>query len=338
MSVTTLPSEKALQIADQLSETNPGALEQIQRLIEVTGEDFVQGLLDKTLEIENKGGMFVTNEDEARRRSPGGVFLHLAKEQISEEHKKIVFPSLPRKKKVEPIDITPEAQLFAHQAAGKLHEEDQAQKEVFAQIAALCGVNLAKTALEIVTDMETQEGVRRPDGTRRSPGEAFLYIASRRMTNEQRQRIWPIMPDELRPSKKKGATPSARTAASAKPRRTPVPAGAATTAKITLIGVPAEIFRGPGYVAFTLTSFRVPNLPRELPSPAENTNYRVYVQERNWDRIVSTGELAEGLIIEGYPAFDPTDGISVYAVIVKTRSNRPSGPPTYQRDRDSYQR
>ena len=336
MTSSTPPSELATQIARELNETNPGALDQINRLIEVTGEDFVQSLLEKTQDIENKGGMFLSSEEEARRRTPGGVFFYLVKEQITEDQKKIVFPTLPKKKKVQPIEIYPEAQLFAHQAAGNLREDDPARKETFAEIAQLCGVDLAKTALEIVTDMETQDGVRRPDGTRRSPGEAFLYIASRRMTNEQRQRIWPIMPDELRPPKKQNAAP-ARTAAAQKPRRTPVPAGAATTAKITLIGVPSDVFRGPGYVAFTLVSFRVPNLPRELPSPAENTSYRVYIPERNWDRIASNpAELADGLIIEGYPAFDPKDGIAVYAVIVKTRSSRPEGPPSYKRE--SYQR
>lgn len=335
MTSSTPLSELATQIASELNETNPGALDQIHRLIEITGEEFVQSLLEKTQEIENKGGMMLSGEDETRRRSPGGVFFHLVKEQLSEDQRKIVFPSLPRKKKIQLIEITPEAQLFAHQAAGKLREDDLAKKETFAQIAQLCGIELAKAALEIVTDMETQEGVRRPDGTRRPPGEAFLYIASRRMTNEQRQRIWPLMPDELRPPKKKGAT-TARTVAQ-KPRRTPVPAGAATTAKITLIGMPSEVFRGPGYVAFTLTSFRVPNLPRELPAPAENTSYRVYVPERSWDRIAgNSGELSEGLIIEGYPAFDPKDGISVYAVAVKTRMSRTEGPPSYKRE--SYQR
>ncbi len=333
-------SELATQIASQLNETNPGALEQINRLIEVTGEDFVQSLLDKTQEIENTGGMLASGKGEARRRSPGGVFFYLVKEQITEDQRKIVFPSLPRKKKIQPIEITPEAQLFAHQTAGKLREDDPARKETFAQIAQLCGVDLAKTALEIVTDMETQEGVRRPDGTRRSPGEAFLYIASRRMSNEQRQRIWAEMPEELRPPKKKRTT--ATRAVASKPRRTPVPAGAATIAKITLIGVPAEVFRGPGYIAFTLTSFKVPNLPRELPIPAENTNYRVYVPERSWDRIAGNiAELSEGLIIEGYPAFDPKDGIAVYAVTLKTRMDRPDRPDrpsSYQREREPYQR
>jgi hypothetical protein len=332
MTSSTLPSELAAQIASELNEVNSGAMEQIHRLIEIAGEDLVQSLLEKTREIENKGGMFVTSDNEARRRTPGGVFFYLVKEQITEDQRKIVFPSLPRKKKIIPIEIGPEAQLFAHQAIGKLREDNPEKKETFAQIAQLCGVDLAKTALEIVTDMETQEGVRRSDGTRRPPGEAFLYIASRRMSNEQRQRIWPHLPEELRPPKKKGTT-AAR--ATAKPRRTPVPAGAATTAKITLIGVPSDVFRGPGYIAFTLTSFRVPNLPRELPSPPENTSYRVYIPERSWDRIAgATGELTEGLIIEGYPAFDPQDGIAVYAVTVKTRMNRPDRPggaSSYQR-------
>ncbi|MCB9136139.1 MAG: hypothetical protein H6636_11980, partial [Anaerolineales bacterium] len=111
--------------------------------------------------------------------------------------------------------------------------------------------------------------------------------------------------------------------------------------KMTLIGIPAEIYRGPGYVAFTLTSFRVPNLPRELPAPAENTSYRVYVPERSWDRLVgASGEITESLIIEGYPAFDADEGISVYAVALKTRMNRPERPSygSYSRDRDSYSR
>lgn len=341
---SSTPTDKLVaQVANELNENNSGAMDQIRRLVETVGEDFVQEILEKTREVENKGGMFVANDREARRRTPGGVFFHLVKEQITEEHKKIVFPSMPHKKKVVPIEIGPEASLFAHQASGKLKVEDAENKEKFGQIAQLCGPELARSVLEIVTDMESQEGVRRPDGTRRSPGEAFMYIASRRMTNEQRQRIWPNMPDELRPPKKKTPPPPPR--AAAKPRRTPAPAGAATTAKLTLIGIPAEIYRGPGYVAFTLTSFRVPNLPRELPAPSENTSYRVYVPERSWDRLVgSSGEITESLIIEGYPAFDPEDGIAVYAVALKTRMNRPDRPErpgsysSYSRDRDSYPR
>lgn len=340
MSSSTPISELAKNIAGELNEDNQGAMEQIQRLLDVAGEDQVREILEKTKDIEDRGGMFVANEREARRRTPGGVFFHLVKEEINDEQKKVVFPSAPRKKKVVPIEIGPEASLFAHQASGKLKVESAEDKETFAQIAQLCGITLANSALEIVSDMEAQEGIRRPDGTRRTPSEAFMYIASRRMSNEQRQRIWPHMPDELRPPKKKTPPPPPRSAA-AKPRRSPAPAGAATTAKMTLIGIPAEIYRGPGYVAFTLTSFRVPNLPRELPAPAENTSYRVYVPERSWDRMVgSSGEITEGLIIEGYPAFDPEDGIAVYAVALKTRMNRPERPSynSYSRERDSYSR
>ena len=314
-------NELATGIARELNETNPGAIEQIQKLLEVTDENFVQSLLQQTKEIENAGGMLIEG-DEERRRTPGGVFFILVKQQLTEEQRKIVFPSLPKKKKKIPIIIEPEAQLFAHQAVGKLKESDPEQKTIIAQIAQLGGVNLAKTALDTVLEMEEQEGLRRPDGTRRSSAEAFLYIASRRLTNEDRQRIWPTLPDELRPAKKKSASAPRGQGAQAKPRRTPFPAGAATTAKITLIGRPSDIFRGPGYIAFTLTSLRTPNLPRGLPTPPENTSYRIYVHERTWER-VTENDLAEGIIIEGFPAFDPEDGIAVYAVIIKTRSGRP---------------
>ena len=315
-------SELTKDIADKLNEMNSGALKQIQSVTEVAGEEFARSLLEETYEIEEKGGMMVESEGEMRRRSPGGVFFYLVKERLSEEQRKIVFPSLPRKKKAIPIVIEPEAQLFAHQAANKLKEVDPDRKEYFAKIAQLGGSDLVKEALDIVIDMENQDGLRRPDGTRRSPGEAFLYIASRRLTNEDRQRIWPILPEELRPPKKKSPVTTRQTAK--KPRKTPIPVGAATTAKITLIGRPSELFHGPGYVAFTLKSFRVPNLPRGLPAPVENTSYRVYILEKNWERVAE--EAQEGLIIEGYPAFDPEDGIAVYAVSLKTRSNRPDRP------------
>ena len=42
--------------------------------------------------------------------------------------------------------------------------------------------------------------------------------------------------------------------------------------------------------------------------------------ERSWERVTDS-DLAEGIIIEGFPAFDPEDGIAVYAVGVKTRSS-----------------
>src|SRR5262249_36370565 len=60
-------------------------------IVEKCGVEFAQNLLRETQEIETQGGMMLP--DESRRRTPGGVFFHLARRKMSRELAKEIFPS-----------------------------------------------------------------------------------------------------------------------------------------------------------------------------------------------------------------------------------------------------
>lgn len=78
-------------IAKTLEEDNPNARKQIARLLQACGQEFPKKLLKETLEIEAQGGLMLP--DGSRHRTPGGVFLYLAKTQLSPELRRKVFPS-----------------------------------------------------------------------------------------------------------------------------------------------------------------------------------------------------------------------------------------------------
>lgn len=81
---------KAAEIADQLDERNPDAIAQIERIVERLGAETAASLLRETLEIEAKGGMTVI--DGSRHRTAGGVYLYLAKGQVSRKDRYYIWP------------------------------------------------------------------------------------------------------------------------------------------------------------------------------------------------------------------------------------------------------
>jgi PHAX RNA-binding domain. len=68
--------ETALMIAQTLGETEQAAHQQIQRIVWALGRTQSRHLLEQTLQIEQNGGIVL--RDGSRRRTPGGVFFHLA--------------------------------------------------------------------------------------------------------------------------------------------------------------------------------------------------------------------------------------------------------------------
>src|SRR5882724_6104058 len=68
--------QTAQQIADHLGEKQADARTQIFRIVQALGGTQANALLAETLRIEEQGGLAVLSG--ARRRSPGGVFFHLA--------------------------------------------------------------------------------------------------------------------------------------------------------------------------------------------------------------------------------------------------------------------
>jgi hypothetical protein len=76
-------SALAQQVVTTLGEDNPDALLQIEALVHRCGMAMVEQTLAETLRVEAEGGLMVTSGE--RRRTPGGVFLHLMSRQITPE-------------------------------------------------------------------------------------------------------------------------------------------------------------------------------------------------------------------------------------------------------------
>jgi hypothetical protein len=106
------------QITEVLGETESQPLHQIRRLIRVMGADFAQELLHDTQAVEAAGGLFLEREN--RRRTPGGVFFHLACNRMTKPQRGKVFTNpVPREQPpVQLLDL-PEALQALTQHFGK---------------------------------------------------------------------------------------------------------------------------------------------------------------------------------------------------------------------------
>jgi hypothetical protein len=85
------------RIMDTLDEKSPLARRQIARIVLGCGEAFAQGILDDTLKIEAEGGLWLSEHN--RRRTPGGVYLYLARQLISPQIGKLIFTRKRKKSK-----------------------------------------------------------------------------------------------------------------------------------------------------------------------------------------------------------------------------------------------
>lgn len=79
-----------LEIAKQLNEPNT---ELIGKIVNAIGIERVNEYLQKTLTIEAEGGMMT--RDGERRRTPGGVFFYVVKDNLSKAEQKQIFPKMP---------------------------------------------------------------------------------------------------------------------------------------------------------------------------------------------------------------------------------------------------
>lgn len=86
----TDPSWVAYRIARALGEDFDGAVASIRLVVTHLGAEFAERMLARTQEIEAAGGL--PTNDGHRRRTPGGVYLHLVREAISDDQRRVVFP------------------------------------------------------------------------------------------------------------------------------------------------------------------------------------------------------------------------------------------------------
>src|SRR5215212_7348204 len=77
------------QIAKRLHETNYVAIRQIDTILKRCGTEQTLLWLEEALTIEANGGMMIG--DQSRRRTPGGIFLYLARRGVPDELRAEIF-------------------------------------------------------------------------------------------------------------------------------------------------------------------------------------------------------------------------------------------------------
>lgn len=86
-------NELTKDIAERLAEPNVALL---RTIIEAVGPEQAQTLLAQTLEIEAGAGLML--KDGSRRRTPGGVFMFLARSSMPKRMKRKIWPAPPKAK------------------------------------------------------------------------------------------------------------------------------------------------------------------------------------------------------------------------------------------------
>ena len=89
------------QIAAVLAETSPHAITQIRRIVRAIGPKAAHAAVAEALHIEERGGMLLP--DGSRRRTLGGVFFTIVRDQLSPAQQAAVFPPLPQWNKAKPF-------------------------------------------------------------------------------------------------------------------------------------------------------------------------------------------------------------------------------------------
>ncbi len=88
-------------------------------------------------------------------------------------------------------------------------------------------------------------------------------------------------------------------------------------------GRPNQVVERQGVIILALRGLKPPTLPKGLPPlPATPTNYMIFVQQKQWNKVQDAMQNADdALIVEGYPVHEPRfAGITVYATQVTTKA------------------
>ena len=93
MTIKDLLTEEERKVGDEIVETlhEYAASDKVYCIVGLIGVQRAKELLEQTIQIESSGGMLTAKG--TRRRTAGGVFLTLAKSNISPLEREIIFPS-----------------------------------------------------------------------------------------------------------------------------------------------------------------------------------------------------------------------------------------------------
>jgi hypothetical protein len=162
----------AEDIARQLDETNPEALDQIELIVQRLGVDKAQEFLRETLEIEDQGGLLV--RDGSRRRTPGGVYFYSVRGKVSRKDRWAIWPHLaPKPKPPPPPPFEWEERLMI---VPKLLEKVGEAKIVKITIIGRPGRIVEKDDVVLISMQHSGKAPSLPKGLPPIPAEPTTYI------------------------------------------------------------------------------------------------------------------------------------------------------------------
>lgn len=249
------------------------------------------------------------------------------------------------------MEETPSFDLVAIAAdvARQLNETNSEALTQIERIVQCVGPEKTYAYLQKAIAIENEGGRMTSDGARRRTlGGTFFFLVRGRVTAQQHAIIWPNhkfpyakAPEVKVPPPPKIKLPLPQNWAEHAPILAEVrqQQGVALTVKITLIGHPGRIVERGEAVITTLTSGKVPPLPRGLPAPPEEpTVYLVYIARKQWQKIAQEAiNPQDKLIVEGYPFQSKQLGvIGVLAINVTTVNTQRSKHSPRPESRGSF--
>lgn len=161
----------ARDIAHQLQETNPEAIEQIGLIVQRLGLEKAQEFLQETLKIEAESGIPV--RDGSRCRTPGGTFFYLVRGKVSRKDRWAIWPHLaPKPKPPPPPPFEWEERL---EIVPKLLEQVGENKTVKITLSGRPGRIVEKGEV-VLSSMQASKAPSLPKGLPPVPTDPTTYV------------------------------------------------------------------------------------------------------------------------------------------------------------------
>jgi hypothetical protein len=172
----TLPDDlkaTAADIARQLDETNPVAVEQIELIVQHLGAEGATALLQETLAAEAQGGQMLP--DGTRRRTPGGVYLYLAKGRIPYPVRVLIWPYLKERQKTHQAKVEPPSPEECLALAAEALQQAGEASTVKITLIGRPG-RIVEKADVVLTTMQDTKAPTLPKGLPAPPAEPTTYV------------------------------------------------------------------------------------------------------------------------------------------------------------------
>lgn len=216
-----------------------------------------------------------------------------------------------------------EVDALVTELAGLLSETKRAPIKQIKKIIQYCGTDFARQVYKDTLAVEANGGMRLvKEERRRTIGGVFFFLAREKLTEEQRQVIFPPFKNY---QKANNRSPLGIPLLNWKERIAIIETlktdqGEMKSMKVTLSGRPGSIEKRGDVVVTTMTDIPQPqNIPRIIPRPPNSpTLYTVYIWTKQWEKIEeSMADPADIMLLDGVCAFDPeTNSLAIFAANV----------------------